>query len=355
MQPSAAVRPGSTPPGHFPMLDPQTRTQPDLSDGGSLQHYDVLVCPDSHPSRILSTLERQFVELGAGCVNVNQTAVTKFVARVVAKLGLTRTIGHSGRPLIVPSLGYSEFKTLPLGCWTELIPFCFDCWEPGWARWASFFRRYRIRLGFFTARQSAEYFQAMLPEMRSVWIPEAVDPSLLRPQLSLSDRSIDVLEFGRKYDAFHHAIRDGLAGDGATHLYEKIKGEIIFPTLDDFHPALGNSKISVCFPGSLSHPEVTGHVETTTLRYFESIGSRCVVLGRCPAELRDLFGFSPILEMQAGNELEQVRYVLKHVADLQAFVDRNYERFLEVGTWEKRMPMILRSLNQHAFERVRAH
>ena len=58
----------------------------------------------------------------------------------------------------------------------------------------------------------------------------------------------------------------------------------------------GDAKVSVCFPSSTTHPQRSGSVETATHRYFESFASRCIVVGRAPAELVDLFGYNPVVE-----------------------------------------------------------
>ena len=45
----------------------------------------------------------------------------------------------------------------------------------------------------------------------------------------LASRSIGVLELGRRHDAFHEQIVPALAGAGIVHLYEKVRGQVIFP------------------------------------------------------------------------------------------------------------------------------
>ena len=132
-------------------------------------------------------------------------------------------------PVFVVFMGLSESRTIPFSYWTEIFPYCFDCWPNEYERWASFFKRHRVRLAFFSARQSAQHFAAELPGMQAVWLPEATNPLDYSASKSLADRDIDVLELGRKYDQFHFKIVDSLAAAGRRHLFEKVKGKIIFP------------------------------------------------------------------------------------------------------------------------------
>jgi hypothetical protein len=146
-----------------------------------------------------------------------------------------------------------------------------------------------------------------------------------------------VLELGRKNDLFHSRITDPLATARRPHLFEKVKGQIIFPDRPGLIRGLSQSKISICFPSSQTHPERSGTVETVTLRYFESIASKCVLLGHAPQELIDLFGYNPVIEVDTGSEYEQLKSILSDPDSARVLVEKNYQRLLEVGTWKCRI------------------
>jgi hypothetical protein len=125
-------------------------------------------------------------------------------------------------------------------------------------------------------------------------------------------------------------------------------GMSVFPGKTGFVEGLGRSRISICFPCSETNPERAVTVETVTHRYFESIASKCLILGHAPKELIDLFGYNPVIEVAWGSEFEQIRSLLNNIATYQEFVERNYERLLEVGTWESRIAMILSEVRRHS-------
>jgi hypothetical protein len=237
---------------------------------------------------------------------------------------------------LVICMGVAEYRLFPFSCCREVVVYCFDCWPATYEGWETFFRRNRIRLAFFSASRAAEYFSARIPSMQSVWLPEAVDPDAYLNSKRLEERSIDVLELGRKHDLFHQAITQKLKENHRKHLYELQKGRIIFPTREALVKGLSDSKISVCFPCSLTHPERSGDVETVTHRYFESMASGCLILGKCPQELVDIFGYNPVIEADWHDPYGQIDDILQNPGNYQDLVHRNYRRLMEVGTWRLR-------------------
>src|ERR1700729_2799302 len=214
---------------------------------------------------VLLSIDRAMEQAGVKSRSNRQNRAEVFFAKSLSKLGLVWNLRRTSfDPVFVAFMGFSESRTIPFSYWTEIFPYCFDCWPSEYERWKSFFKRHRVRLAFFSARQSAQHFAAELPEMQAVWLPEATSPLEYCASKSLSDRDIDVLELGRKHDQFHFKIADSLAGAGRRHLFEKVKGEVIFPDRAGLIEGIGNSKISICFPGSQTHPDRSGSVETVT-------------------------------------------------------------------------------------------
>jgi len=286
---------------------------------------------------------------GAPSLSNRQGRLAANAARVLARLKLPRNLRRGSGPVLVGMMGVSEFRVIPYAMWREIVPFCFDCWPKDYERWTSFFTRYRVRLAFFTARQSAEYFAERLPCMKCVWMPEATDPAQYDGSRTWAERDIDVLELGRKSDQFHESVVGRLAQEGRVHLYEKVKGQVVFPCKAEFFDGIARSKMLVCFPCSQTHPERSGTVETVTHRYFEGMASRCLLVGHGPQELVDLFGYNPVIEMQGGREAEQIEQILRDPESVAELVERNYRRLLEVGSWKKRAHETLKVISEFPF------
>ena len=292
-------------------------------------------------------LEQALAAAGVRTI-INQSSNSlRLLTRAMAQAGMVRNFWKSGKNIYLAILmGPAEYRLFPICYAKEAVVYCFDCWPAKYGRWEAFFRRNRIKLSFFSARRSAEYFSNSIPEMNSLWLPEAVDPKAYNNSRSLEGRSIDVLELGRRNDLFHQAISQHLKENHRVHLYEKEKGQIIFPTREAMVNGLSDSKISVCFPSSMTHPERSGDVETVTYRYFEAMASGCLVLGKCPQELLDLFGYNPVIEADQEDPYGQIDEILSAPGRYQDLVYRNYQRLLEVGTWRSRANYMIDVIKQ---------
>ena len=297
----------------------------------------------------IQALQRELTERGVGHFR-NSQFVNRRLGQVLARLRLMRRIGAlSDTAYLAPVMQVSESRLFPVCYFAETLVYAMDVWPSSYDRWAAFFRRHKMRVAFISARQSAERMTARVDGLEAIWLPEAISPELYIGDAPLVARTIDVLEMGRRHEPYHAKIVARCAERGYDHRYERVRGEIIFPRYDDFVAALGDSRISVCFPSSMTHPARAGDVETMTLRYLESIAARTVLVGHCPRELRDLFGYDPVVAWDESDPAGQVDAILAHAADYQELVDRNYRRLLNVGTWSARVTTLLDLLRARGY------
>jgi hypothetical protein len=285
-------------------------------------------------------LQRELVEAGVRAVDYQRLPGTRLAGRVLSKLGWQCNLWR-GRSAVLALTGWSGTPSLfPVGFWCEPVIYSMDCWQSQWDRWATVLRRNRVRLAMFSARQSAVHLARRLPDLKTHWVPEAVDDGTYEPSRPLGERSIDVLEFGRKYPAFTQAVADGLAAEGRRHLYPT--QQRLFADHAAVVDALADAKLLVCYPRCDTHPQVAGTVETLTLRYLEGMASGCLVIGRAPRELIDLFGYNPVVDVDVNDRpIDRVRDLLADVGRHQALVERNLARLREVCTWRIRAHQML--------------
>jgi hypothetical protein len=275
----------------------------------------------------------------------NSQFINRRLGYVLAKLRLMRRFADlSQTAYLAPIMLVSESRLFPVCYFAETLVYAMDVWPPRYGQWEAFFRRHRMRVAFISARTSAQRMTARVPGLEAIWLPEAINPELYVGDKPLAARRIDVLEMGRRHPPYHEKIVAHCAARGYDHRYERVRGEIIFPKYDQFVRALGDSKVSVCFPSSMTHPERAGDVETMTLRYLESIAARTIVIGHCPAELRDLFGYDPVVAWDQSEPTRQLDAVVADPVPYQDLVDQNYRRLLEVGTWSARVKTLLELL-----------
>ncbi|MEA2707753.1 MAG: hypothetical protein QOF78_354 [Phycisphaerales bacterium] len=298
--------------------------------------------PGEYP--ILS-MQRSLDAAGVPAVFNATSRPVRLFARALARSGMMRQIiDLSQNAYFVPIMLLSEARLFPKCYFAETVVYIFDCWPALYGRWEKFFRRHRMRVAFFSARDSAEHFKKRIPEMESIWLPEAVEASVYRGEKPIEQRSIDVLELGRRSEDYHNRIVVPLAKGGRVHKFQSAPGHIIFPTVAELVAGFGDTKVSICFPSSMTHPLRSGNVETVTHRYFESMASRCIIVGHAPAELQDFFGYNPVVEADMNDAAGQIEAILRDPGAYASLVERNYQRLMEIGTWDARVRTMLELL-----------
>jgi hypothetical protein len=214
-----------------------------------------------------------------------------------------------------------------------------DAWPSMHADISHFVRMFSIEHLFLSSSIAVGQLKEHLPGCTVTWIPEAVDPSAYR-YLPENERDIDVLQMGRRHDALHKVILPQLLQREKKYLFEKTRGEIVFPTRREFIEGLGRTKVSLCYPASVTHPEMSGPIEVLSMRYLQSMASKCVVVGHSPTELTTLFGYNPVVELDDTDPAGQLMAILDTLDSYAPLVERNYETVLNHHTWHHRWEAI---------------
>lgn len=229
-----------------------------------------------------------------------------------------------------------SFDTFPEYSHYEIIPLIWDCWPKYFEKTCQWFIKHDVKTAIFTSSQTAEKMRERFPEMNILAITEGIDTSRYREGKALKERSVDLLEFGRR----NAKVFKVSLSDTYNHLFSK-RGEHIFRTEKDLIKGLADSKITVCYPRCDTQPSKAGNIETLTQRYWEAMLSRIVLVGRAPKELIDLIGYNPVIEIEKEHQTEHIIEILNHINDYQSFVNRNRETALKHGDWNIRVNHIM--------------
>lgn len=258
----------------------------------------------------------------------------EFIKRVVAALRAKLAAG-----------GQHYFNVLMEPNWRKCFPYVlypgrksvylFDAWPVHHEMISQFVQTHHLSFVFVSSSQCAARLRDMSGSAVYSWVPEGVDSSKYRYS-QYEAKDIDVLELGRKYDAYHDLIVKALEDDGRVHLYEKTKGKLIFPTGEDLIDGLARTKISVCVPSNITHPDRAGGIETMTVRYLQSMVSKCLIVGHAPEEMVELFGYNPVVEIDMKKPAEQIRDILENFADYIPLIEKNYTETLANHSWSNR-------------------
>ena len=159
--------------------------------------------------------------------------------------------------------------------------YMFDAWPKEHDRIIKFLNAFKVNNVFFTSSQAVEMIRTKVHHTNCFWVPEGINPEMYT-YYDYKDKTIDVLALGRRYDAYHDLIVNCLKKNKKEYLYEKERGSLIFPTQNSFVDGIAKSKISICVPSSITHPDRSGNIETMTVRYLQSMVSKCIILGHAP-------------------------------------------------------------------------
>lgn len=243
------------------------------------------------------------------------------------------------------SLYFDTFFTAPFH---EMIPFIWDCWPCYYDMMEKWLKKHKIKIAIFTSSQEMAEMQKRCPDVKMIWCPEAVDTSLYKEGKPLKDRSIDLLEFGRGLGLTPLTPNQSTLTTKINHVRTLVDGKFIY-TDEQLFDVMGDAKVTICFPRSITNPDMAGGVETLTQRYWEAMLSRMIIIGHCPQELIDIIGYNPVIEINAeGSEVrEQISDILAHIEDYQDLVDKNRTVAVEMGDWKGR---IVNAMNKLAEE-----
>lgn len=256
---------------------------------------------------------------------------------------------------LVPMCGIGlDTGVIPWGVYAEIIPFLWDCWPHTHKRLLQTIKVLNCKLVFVTSRQTRDIFSKELPHTKVIYIPEGIDIQDYNKGDELINRKYNVIEIGRQHPKYHSIIKKLEQENKLSNtLHNEYKnGKLIQPiakNLNELSILIRSTKIAISFPHCDTNPTYTGGIETLTQRYWESMLSRNLIIGRAPQELIDLIGYNPVINVDWSNPEQQLLHVLERINDYQSFVDKNYETALKYAGWDKRLPIIEEALKVHGY------
>lgn len=217
--------------------------------------------------------------------------------------------------------------------------YLYDAWPEKHSYIDEIIRSLNLKFIYFSSKRVAEIYADKFKDKEIKWIPEAIklDDYCFE---DYKNKNIDIIQIGRKYDLYHDVIVDTLEKSNIIYLYERNKGEIIFPKRDDFITALAKTKISICVPSSVTHKERAGDISSVTLRYWQSMASKCLILGIMPEEMKYLFDYKPIIDINMDDPVGQINSILNNFELYIPLIEKNYLHVNEHHTWTERLKIM---------------
>lgn len=288
-----------------------------------------------------------WIEQGIGCVEKEKSVLNSIFRQLPRKvkyilLFLLFTCRRKSNYLIVPMGGGTCLDDVFPFCYKyNIIPYIWDCWPNTWKNVLEMVRILHIEKCFISSSLVCNELSRKILNTQFVFVPEGINDSVYLQGEALVNREIDILELGRKNSFYHDQI---VKIDGIKFLYNR-NDQYVFPSFSALVSGLSNSKIVICFPRCDTHQNMAGNIETLTQRYWECMLSRCLIVGRAPFELINLIGYNPVIEVEWGNEEEQLLRILNNIGIYQDMVDKNYSVALEFSPWSCRINDMIQKLS----------
>lgn len=227
------------------------------------------------------------------------------------------------------------FDTFPDYTHFEIIPMIWDCWPNHYTKVVKWMKKHKVKSAIFTSSQSAQHIQQEMPELHVLVITEGIEVSDYKAGEDLTNRNIDLLEYGSVERNFFREYIDGI-----THVNRNNENGRL-STKVNLIESISDAKVCIALPRCDVDREFTGGIETLTQRFWEGMLSRCVLLGRAPKELIDLIGYNPVVNLDRDKAKEQVINIIDNINDYQELVDKNRETALRMAPWEIRMKKVM--------------
>ncbi len=75
------------------------------------------------------------------------------------------------------------------------------------------------------------------------------------------------------------------------------------------------------------------------------MSSKCLIFGIAPAELIELFGYNPVIEIDLNNPEEQLLNLIKNYQTFIPLIEKNYKNVIENNQWKNRIEKMLNILS----------
>lgn len=266
------------------------------------------------------------------------------IKKICGHLGFSFSSGMKFGKLLVCGSHKIESVAWPWCYFYEVVPVMWDLWPGVMDGFIRFLKRNRVKYAFCTSSQQVARINRELPDVCAVWMPEGLNVESYPMGPCLSQRRIDILEFGRRNEPLHKALIGHDFNRNVNHVYRK-GPSLLFADLEDLKRAMRDAKIIVCYPQCDTKPQVAGDIETLTQRYWECMCSGALIVGRAPDELIRVCGYNPVITL-GDNPAEQIEEIIMHVDEYQSFVARNRRCAEERAGWDLRVKMIRKVLGK---------
>lgn len=229
--------------------------------------------------------------------------------------------------------------------------YCFDVWEAHYSEYKKMFDFISPKLIFLAYREAYRYFKK---EYNCWFIPQSMDTDFFYPRNVEKKRLF--MQMGRRNEKIHIMIlkyleRNNIPVIDENYIFEKNKGNILFPNTNELATEIARTKYFVAAPQACENKILTGKVSDVTARFYEAMACKTLIIGYKPDTFDALFPKDAMIDLNdTGKSLDDIiDYFEKFPEKYRYTVNRNYELLLKKHTWKvryKEIEKIFRNVNK---------
>lgn len=215
--------------------------------------------------------------------------------------------------------------------------YVYDLWSYDFDKFKNILNNIKIKNIFFSSLHTKCHFENTFNGYTKFhWLPEAVKSEEYSFE-SYDKKEIDIISFGRRYEEYHKKISPYVFD--YKYIYKKGENQL-FESHKDLAKSLAKSKISICFPYDVTHPQKAEGISKVTMRYFQSMVSKCLIVGKTPEDLKKLFDYNPVIEFDENNPGEQIIDILNNYKNYIPLIEKNYQEVITKHQYVNRVSEI---------------
>lgn len=229
-----------------------------------------------------------------------------------------------------------------------LAIYLFDTWEPEYDTIISLLKDIGPKYIFFAYHQTAE---ALRTQFNRVYVlPQSMDREYFHSYKVSKTRLF--MQMGRRNERIHNLIisylkEKGIAETDENYVYEKQKGHIIYPSIQDLAINIAKTKYFVAAPKILESMDSTGNISDVTARFYEAMACKTLIIGYKPKYFSVLFPDAYMIDLDEDERSfgEIIDYYEEHMDEYDEIVDRNYNVVFKHHTWTNRLQTVFDSIS----------
>lgn len=253
------------------------------------------------------------------------------------------SMSYAGLKMVVPTLRRISKKN------SHVVLYCFDTWESLYQNWDEAFREIQPRAIFFAYKKARDFFSKKYRDC--FFLPQSADNRIFYPRKIKKQRLF--MQMGRRNECIHNMIlgyleEHGIDDSPDNYIYEREKGKVIFPDIQELATEICKSMFFVAAPQSLENRNLTGNISEVTARFYEAMACKTLIIGFKPDTYDELFPEDSMVELRPdGSDFAQkIDYFLEHPGEYENIVNRNYEYLMKHHTWGNRYETMVSALIQ---------